>query len=80
MCGGCGDNRFQFSVFSEEIWWLSIRSREVWKLSCDAVVLAVGHQQFVAMGAEGIRAFGKPESVLFDVKCVLPQDSVDGRL
>ena len=46
----------------------------------DAIILAVGHQQFVAMGAEGIRAFGKPDSVLYDVKCVLPRDSVDGRL
>jgi UDP-N-acetyl-D-galactosamine dehydrogenase len=46
----------------------------------DAVIVAVGHKQFVALGAEGVRAFGKPESVVYDVKYVLPRDAVDGRL
>jgi UDP-N-acetyl-D-galactosamine dehydrogenase len=46
----------------------------------DAVVIAVGHREFVAMGADGIRAFGKPTSVVYDVKYVLPRDAVDGRL
>ncbi|KJV24947.1 Vi polysaccharide biosynthesis protein VipA/TviB [Luteibacter yeojuensis] len=46
----------------------------------DAVVVAVGHHEFKAMGAEGIRAFGKPASVVYDVKYVLPRDAVDGRL
>jgi UDP-N-acetyl-D-galactosamine dehydrogenase len=46
----------------------------------DAVVVAVGHREFVALGAAGIRAFGKPESVVYDVKYVLPRDAVDGRL
>jgi len=46
----------------------------------DAVIVAVGHQQFTEMGAEGIRAYGKPSSVLYDVKYVLPRDAVDGRL
>jgi UDP-N-acetyl-D-galactosamine dehydrogenase len=46
----------------------------------DAIVLAVGHQQFVAMGAHGIRALGKPGSVLFDVKGILPMGMADGRL
>ena len=46
----------------------------------DAVIVAVGHRQFVAMGAEGIRAFGKPATVIYDVKYVLPRDAVDGRL
>jgi len=46
----------------------------------DAVIVAVGHQQFLAMGAIGIRALGKPASVLYDVKCLLPRDAVDGRL
>jgi len=48
--------------------------------SYDAVIVAVGHQQFVSMGAEGIRAFGKPASVIYDVKYVLPREAVDGRL
>ena len=46
----------------------------------DAVILAVSHREFAALGAEGIRSFGKPGSVLFDVKAVLPRDAVDGRL
>lgn len=46
----------------------------------DAVVLAVGHRQFVAMGSDRIRALGKAEHVLFDVKYVLDKEAVDGRL
>ncbi|MBE1161952.1 Vi polysaccharide biosynthesis UDP-N-acetylglucosamine C-6 dehydrogenase TviB [Dyella acidiphila] len=46
----------------------------------DAVIIAVGHREFVAMGAEGIRALGKPTSVIYDVKYVLPREAVDGRL
>jgi UDP-N-acetyl-D-galactosamine dehydrogenase len=46
----------------------------------DAVVLAVAHDQFVALGAEGVRAFAKPGAVLFDVKRALPRASVDGCL
>jgi UDP-N-acetyl-D-galactosamine dehydrogenase len=46
----------------------------------DAVILAVAHQQFKDWGAEKIRALGKPNSVLFDVKYVLPTTVVDGRL
>jgi UDP-N-acetyl-D-galactosamine dehydrogenase len=45
-----------------------------------AVVLAVSHHQFVALGAAGIRALGQPGSVLFDVKSVLPAGVADGRL
>jgi UDP-N-acetyl-D-galactosamine dehydrogenase len=46
----------------------------------DAVVLAVAHRQFRALGVDGLRALGKPESVLFDVKGVLPPSQADGRL
>lgn len=46
----------------------------------DAVVLAVGHDEFRDLGAAGIRAYGKPQSVVYDVKYVLPRDAVDGRL
>jgi UDP-N-acetyl-D-galactosamine dehydrogenase len=48
--------------------------------SYDAVIIAVGHRQFVAMGVDGIRALGKPSTVIYDVKYVLPRDAVDGRL
>jgi UDP-N-acetyl-D-galactosamine dehydrogenase len=46
----------------------------------DAVVIAVGHREFVAMGADGVRAFGKPGAVLFDVKRLLPRAQIDGCL
>ena len=46
----------------------------------DAVLLAVAHRQFKAMGAKTIRSFGKARSVLFDIKCLLPKHAVDGRL
>jgi UDP-N-acetyl-D-galactosamine dehydrogenase len=46
----------------------------------DAVILAVGHDQFRELGGDGVRAFGKPQSVVYDVKYVLPRDAVDGRL
>jgi UDP-N-acetyl-D-galactosamine dehydrogenase len=46
----------------------------------DAVIVAVGHREFAALGAQGIRAFGKPASVVYDVKYVLPREAVDGRL
>ena len=46
----------------------------------DAIILAVAHRQFHEMGVEKIRALGKPQAVLFDVKYILPVDQVDGRL
>jgi UDP-N-acetyl-D-galactosamine dehydrogenase len=46
----------------------------------DAVVLAVAHKEFIEKGTEAIRAFGKAELVLFDVKGVLPMASSDLRL
>ncbi len=45
-----------------------------------AIVLAVGHQQFVALGEAGIKALGQSGAVLFDVKGVLPLGAADGRL
>ncbi|MEQ8783439.1 MAG: nucleotide sugar dehydrogenase [Roseibium album] len=46
----------------------------------DAIVLAVAHREFVAMGADRIRALAKPEHVLFDIKHALPKESVTARL
>ncbi|MFC6053518.1 Vi polysaccharide biosynthesis protein VipA/TviB [Acinetobacter sp. Ac_877] len=46
----------------------------------DAVILAVAHEQFVALGAEKIRALGKENHVLYDLKYVLPQTESDIRL
>jgi UDP-N-acetyl-D-galactosamine dehydrogenase len=46
----------------------------------DAVVIAVAHEQFLALGEKGIRAFCKPDSVIYDVKYVLPAGASDERL
>ena len=46
----------------------------------DAIVLAVAHEAFTELGADAIRAFGVPGSVLFDVKSVLPKAAADLRL
>jgi UDP-N-acetyl-D-galactosamine dehydrogenase len=45
-----------------------------------AIVLAVGHRQFVELGEQGIKAFGQPGAVVFDVKSLLPYGAADGRL
>jgi len=46
----------------------------------DAIILAVSHHQFVSLGAEGIRALGKAQHVLYDLKYVLKADQADIRL
>ena len=46
----------------------------------DAVVVAVAHDEFKHLGPERIRAFGKPDCVLFDIKHVLPRETVTARL
>jgi UDP-N-acetyl-D-galactosamine dehydrogenase len=46
----------------------------------DAIVLAVAHKEFADLGAKAIRALGKPDAVLFDVKGVLPIGAAELRL
>lgn len=46
----------------------------------DATIIAVAHDYFKAMGAPALRAFGKPEHVLFDLKYLLPANASDLRL
>lgn len=48
--------------------------------SYDAVVLAVAHDEYLKLGVDAIRAYGKENHVLYDIKSVLPRDKVDGRL
>ncbi|QOJ10270.1 Vi polysaccharide biosynthesis UDP-N-acetylglucosamine C-6 dehydrogenase TviB [Nitrosomonas sp. H1_AOB3] len=48
--------------------------------SYDAIILAVAHHQFKDMGASAIRALGKPDAVLYDLKYVLDPQGVDLRL
>ena len=46
----------------------------------DAVIVAVAHKQFIEMGPEKIRALGKPQHILYDLKYVLPPGYSDLRL
>jgi len=45
-----------------------------------AIILAVGHHQFLELGKDGISALGAERFVLFDVKSILPLGAADGRL
>jgi UDP-N-acetyl-D-galactosamine dehydrogenase len=46
----------------------------------DAAILAVAHNEFIQLGAAGIKQFLKTEHVLFDVKHVLDKNEVSARL
>jgi len=46
----------------------------------DLVVLAVAHKQLVKDGAEGVRAYARPDGVVFDVKASLPKEPGIARL
>lgn len=46
----------------------------------DGLILAVAHEQFRTLGAAAIRALGKSEHVLFDLKYLLPVAESDLRL
>ncbi len=46
----------------------------------DAIIIAVAHHQFKDMGNAAIRALGKPNSVLYDLKYVFTAQESDLRL
>lgn len=46
----------------------------------DAILLAVAHDEFKALLLEQIKAFGKDNHVLYDIKYLLDSKEVDGRL
>ncbi|MBO6538823.1 MAG: nucleotide sugar dehydrogenase [Rhizobiaceae bacterium] len=70
--------------------WVSVQEAEVElgispveapdEQSYDAIVIAVAHREFREMGAESIRAFGKPNHILYDLKYVLAKSEADLRL
>ena len=45
-----------------------------------AIILAVSHHQFIEMGVLGIKSYGLPSAVLYDVKSIFPLGTADGRL
>jgi len=46
----------------------------------DAVIIAVGHKQFIDMGASKIRALCKPRGIIYDLKYIMTSDQSDMRL
>ncbi|MGB5864809.1 MAG: nucleotide sugar dehydrogenase [Sulfitobacter sp.] len=46
----------------------------------DAIIVAVGHREFVQSGADAIRAYGKPGAVLYDIKGIFGKTGSDLRL
>jgi len=51
------------------------------KNTYDAIVITVAHQQFKNLGSAKIKALGKENCIIYDVKSIFPRkDDVDGRL
>ena len=46
----------------------------------DAIVLAVGHEEFRKMGPKTVREYGKVQHILYDLKYVFEKNEVDMRL
>ena len=46
----------------------------------NAIILAVAHNQFKALGVEKIRKYGKDNHVLYDIKYIFSSSEVDGRI
>lgn len=82
-----GEYNCQVSVFDP---WVSIEEsqheygitpiQELKVGEYDAIILAVSHDQFKAMGEQRIRAFGKPGAVVYDLKYILEASESDLRL
>ena len=46
----------------------------------DGIMVAVAHDQFKSMGEAGVRALGKAQHIVYDLKYVLPRNGSDLRL
>jgi UDP-N-acetyl-D-galactosamine dehydrogenase len=46
----------------------------------DALVVAVAHEQFKALGIDGLRRLANDRAVIYDIKGMFPKAQVDGRL
>ena len=46
----------------------------------DAIIISVAHDEFKELSLDEIKAYGASNHVLYDVKCILSQSEVDGRL
>lgn len=82
-------NTYNAKVDVFDPWVDKQEARAVYKLNLidqpaighyDAIIVAVSHDQFKEMGIDGVKAFGKDNHVLYDIKYLFPSDGVDGRL
>ncbi len=80
---------YKINVDVVDPWCSSVESEHEYGLSLidevkidtyDAIIIAVGHNEFKELGAENIRAYGKDNHVLYDLKYILDKESVDMRL
>ncbi|HVR80840.1 MAG TPA: nucleotide sugar dehydrogenase [Luteimonas sp.] len=46
----------------------------------DAIVVAVAHDEFRALGVDGLRRLASGRAVIYDIKGIFPKDAVDARL
>lgn len=46
----------------------------------EAAIVAVAHREFQQAGIDTIRAYCKPEHVVYDVKYAFPASETDGRV
>jgi UDP-N-acetyl-D-galactosamine dehydrogenase len=46
----------------------------------DAIIMAVAHDQFRNMDIADIQGLGKANCVIYDIKYLLPKETIDGRL
>jgi UDP-N-acetyl-D-galactosamine dehydrogenase len=46
----------------------------------DAIVVAVAHDEFRALGVDGLRRLANGRAVVYDIKGIFPKDAVDARL
>lgn len=53
---------------------------EIQEDTYDAIIIAVGHDQFKEMGIKKIKTFSKYNSCIYDVKSIFNKIDVDGRL
>lgn len=65
---------------AEHEYGLQCLTQEPTKGQYAAIVLAVGHHQFISLGEQGLKAWGQPGAVIYDVKSILPLGAADGRL
>jgi len=59
---------------------VSLKSLEEEKAEYDAIIIAVSHKEFKEMGLKRIRALGKIDCIIYDLKWVFNESETDMRL